>query len=63
MQRCWWLLLLPLLWLLLLSCCLTSVTANSEGRSALPYPHLLPSLPFSVFLSFFSPLLIMSCLT
>ncbi|CAM6049958.1 unnamed protein product [Sphagnum compactum] len=31
MQRCWWLLLLPVLWLLLLSCCLTSVTANSEG--------------------------------
>jgi hypothetical protein len=45
MQRCWWLLLLPVLWLLLLSCCLTSVTANSEGRSALPYPHPLPSLP------------------
>jgi hypothetical protein len=63
MQRCWWLLLLPVLWLLLLSCCLTSVTANSEGRSALPYPHPLPSLPFSVFLSVFSPLLIMSCLT
>ncbi|CAM6027888.1 unnamed protein product [Sphagnum balticum] len=31
MQRCWWLLLLPVLWSLLLSCCLTSVTANSEG--------------------------------
>ncbi|CAK9221648.1 unnamed protein product [Sphagnum jensenii] len=31
MQRRWWLLLLPVLWLLLLSCCLTSVTANSEG--------------------------------
>ncbi|CAK9221625.1 unnamed protein product [Sphagnum troendelagicum] len=31
MQGYWWLLVLPVFWLLLLSCCLTLVTANSEG--------------------------------
>jgi hypothetical protein len=55
MQRRWWLLLLPVLWLLLLSCCLTSVTANSEGRSALPYPHPHPLPPLLSFSLLFFP--------